>query len=107
MAGAVLQSPTHRGKQMKCFADMSKHDDDQTPGAEQHQIPTGSGVWRLHVCHLAAPDGERKRGEGWTYVQRPTGYSARIANPGPGRRRDFCTVRRGGCFVRSLRLMLR
>ena len=53
MAGAMLQSATHRGKQMKCFADMSKHDDDQTPGAEQHQIPTGSGVARLHVCEHA------------------------------------------------------
>ena len=45
MARAMLQSATHRGKQMKCFADMSKHDDDQTPGAEQHQIPTVA-AWR-------------------------------------------------------------
>ena len=29
-------------------------------------------------------------GRGWTYVQRPTGYSARLANPDPYR----------GCFVR-------
>ena len=35
MAGAMLKCPTHRGKQMKCFADMSKHDDDLTgsPGS--------------------------------------------------------------------------
>jgi hypothetical protein len=50
MVGAVLQSPTHHGKQMKCFADMSKHDDDQTPAAEQNQIPTGSGEARFHDC---------------------------------------------------------
>jgi hypothetical protein len=30
MPGAVPQAPAHDGKQMKCFADMSKHDDDQT-----------------------------------------------------------------------------
>src|ERR1700688_3532805 len=64
MAGAVLQSPPHHGKQMKSFADMSKHDDEQTPGAEQNQIPTGSrGAW-LHGCHLAAPGRKENGGPG-------------------------------------------
>jgi hypothetical protein len=67
MARAMLQSPTHRGKQMKCFAEMSKHDDDQTPGAEQHQIPTGSGVASFHCLPLQATEnrraGEKGNGE--------------------------------------------
>jgi hypothetical protein len=49
MAGAMLQSPTHRGKQMKCFADMSKHDDDQTPGAEQY-LPVAA--WRAFMAAI-------------------------------------------------------
>ena len=67
MAGAMLQSPTHRGKQMKCFADVSKHYDDHTPSAESHQIPTGSGVARFHDRHLAEatrkPKGSGRRDE--------------------------------------------
>ena len=39
MSGAVLQSPTHYGKQMKCLADMRKNDDNQKSSAEQLQIP--------------------------------------------------------------------
>jgi hypothetical protein len=38
MSGAVLHS-THYGKQVKCFADMRKNDDNQTSSAEHHQIP--------------------------------------------------------------------
>jgi hypothetical protein len=53
MAGAVPEAPAHDGKQMKCFADMSKHDDDQTANADQHQIPTDNGVSGTHACHLA------------------------------------------------------
>jgi len=34
MANALLEPPMHPGKQMKCFADMSKDDYHQTPSAE-------------------------------------------------------------------------
>jgi hypothetical protein len=39
MPGAVLQSPAHFGKQVKCFADMRKNHDDHTTNAEHHQVP--------------------------------------------------------------------
>jgi hypothetical protein len=53
MAEAVPQPPAHHGKQMKSFADMSKHDDDQTSSAKQYQIPTDNGVAGSHGCHVA------------------------------------------------------
>jgi len=34
MTNALLEPPMHPGKQMKCFADMSKDDYHQTSGAE-------------------------------------------------------------------------
>ena len=62
MAGAVPEAPAHDGKQMKCFADMSKHDDDQTPNADQHQKPTDNGVSGTHACHLAEASRKPKDG---------------------------------------------
>ena len=35
MANAVLMSPMHRRKQVKCFKDMSKNHHNQTPRTEQ------------------------------------------------------------------------
>jgi len=43
MAGAALESPTHRGKKRVCFADVGENNNDETARGDNHQI---TADWR-------------------------------------------------------------
>ena len=68
MPGAVPQIPADDGKQMKCFAGMSKHDDDQTrePG------PSCAPLGQQNRCWPARCNARRPRIQNLTVFRPPS-----------------------------------